>query len=45
LAAGFRNVEQIRKDPDFDSLRSRDDLKKLRERLKPSVPASSAPAD
>ncbi len=45
LAAGFRNVDQICKDPDFDGLRSRDDFKKLLERLKSSVPASSAPAD
>jgi hypothetical protein len=45
VATGFRKVEQIRKDPDFDTLRNRDDFKKLLERLKPSVPASSAPAD
>jgi hypothetical protein len=27
MAAGFRNVEQIRKNPDFDTLRNRDDFK------------------
>jgi serine/threonine protein kinase/tetratricopeptide (TPR) repeat protein len=45
VAAGFGKVEQIRKDPDFDTLRNRDDFKKLLERLKPSVPASSTPAN
>lgn len=45
VSTGFRKFEQIRKDPDFDTLRNRDDFKKLLERLKSSVPASSAPAD
>jgi serine/threonine protein kinase len=36
VGAGFRNVDQIRKDTDFDSLRQRDDFKKLLRRLQPA---------
>ncbi len=42
LDAGFRNVDQIRKDPDLDKLRARDDFKKLLERLESG---STVPAD
>jgi tetratricopeptide (TPR) repeat protein len=38
VGAGFRNIDQIRKDADFDSLRQRDDFKKLLQRLEPSPP-------
>ncbi len=46
VGAGFRNLDQIRKDTDFDGLRPRDGFKKLLQRLQPgSKPApSSAPS-
>jgi serine/threonine protein kinase len=43
VGAGFHNLDQISKDPNFDSLRPRDDFKKLLERLGPrSKPASGS---
>jgi len=41
VAGGFRNLDQISKDPDFDSLRPRDDFKKLLERLGPRAKSAS----
>jgi eukaryotic-like serine/threonine-protein kinase len=44
VGAGFRNVEQLRKDPDLDSLRQREDFKKVLERLTPPSKPASIPA-
>jgi eukaryotic-like serine/threonine-protein kinase len=41
VGAGFRNIDQIRKDTDFDGLRPRDDFKKLLQRLQPAPSSGS----
>jgi hypothetical protein len=43
VASGFRDVEQIRKDPDLESLRKRDDFKKLMAKLASGKEAAKKP--
>jgi hypothetical protein len=45
VGAGFRNIDQIRKDTDFDGLRPRAEFKKLLQCLQPAPrPAPSSPS-
>lgn len=45
IAAGYKNVEQMKKDKDLDPLRDREDFKKLLAELEAKVAAEKKPAE